>query len=110
MEQEPSMNISFPDGFEFEAKPDNTVLFTFMGKLALYDHVFFIRDEEKGQGSYLFNLHSSYEEVKGYMLENGYPAHINMQEVAECDMNAFDHMLHNDAEAELESGVPDDWS
>jgi len=109
MEQEPSMHIGFPDGVEFEATRDNTILFTFMGRLALYNHVFFIRDEEKGQGSYLFNLHPSFNEVSEYMLENNYPAHINMREVAQCDVDAFSSMIHKDAVSELENGVPGDW-
>lgn len=108
MEQEPSMKIGFPDG-EFDATRENTSLFTFMGKLALYNHVFFVKDEEEGIGSFLFSLHPSYKEISDYMVEHQYPSHINLQEVAECDMDAYEDMIHEYTAPDLEGGVPDEW-
>ena len=109
MEDEASFSITFPYGVEFEATPENTSLFNHIGRHALYDHIYFVRDEAAGRGSYLFSLHPNFNEAKDYMLENQYPAHLNLREVAECDVDAFNFMLHKDATPELENGVPKEW-
>lgn len=106
-EQDPSMKLHFGDR-EFEATPDNTTLFRFMGQLAMYNHVFFATDEENGVGTYLFNQHPFYQEIEAYMVENKYPTHDNLRAVAECDVNAFKKMVDNYTE-EIPDYVPDDW-
>lgn len=107
-EQSGEFTVSFPNG-EFLATRDNTSLFTHMGRLALYDHVFFQRGEDSG--TYLFNVAEPYTTIMTHMLENNFPAHINLQEVAECDRVAFDKMIHKEAAHDFEEvdGVPDDW-
>jgi len=106
IENEPKFTIQMPDG-EFEATRHNTSMFRHMGELALYDHVFFA-DEEESKGTYLFSVHPAFEEVTGFMEENGYPAHINLQEVADCDREAFDELIEREA-SEADDGVPADW-
>lgn len=107
-EQEPSFSFEMPNHGEFEATRDNTVLFKHMGRLAIYDHVFFIR-EESGMGTYLFSHHPNFEHVSEWLIENEYPVHLNLRRVAECDKEAFENALHREATLELESGIPDDW-
>lgn len=109
-ENEPSFSFEMPNHGEFEATRDNTVMFRHMGRLAMYDHVFFIRDAEKGQGTYLFSHHPSYPQLADWLMDNDFPAHINLRQVAQCDIDAFDSMISKDANLELENGVPDDWT
>lgn len=109
-EELPSMKIEFGDGRIFEATPENSTIFTFAGRLAMYDHVFFTTNEEENYGTYLFSVHEGYQEITTFMVENEYPWHGNLREVAECDIDAYDKMLHRDAERDLEGGVPADWS
>lgn len=109
MEGEPSFPVTFPGGVEFEATRDNTTIFRHIGRFALYDHIFFVRDEPRGQGTYLFNVHPNYNEVADYMMENEYPAHINLRQAADCDIEAFHAMIHKEATRDFEGGIPDDW-
>jgi hypothetical protein len=110
MEQEPGFKLSLADGRELEATRDNTTLFTFIGKLSLYDHVFFLTDQERNMGTYLFNVNPMFDEVQDYMITNDYPAHINLRDVAQCDIDAFDKMVSTDVAIDLEGGIPEDWN
>jgi len=94
-------------GGEFEATPENTSLFSYAGKLAIYDHVFFVRNNDKG--IYLFNQHPVFADVADYIIENDYPMHLFLRNVAQCDIDAFNQMVHSEA-SDLDKGVPDDWS
>lgn len=107
MEKEPSFTVHRPNG-EFEATRDNATLFRFMGALAVYDHIFFVRDEGRGVGTYLFKLTPEYERAADYMMDNDYPAHINLREVPHCDRDAYDKMLTKYASVS-EGGVPAEW-
>lgn len=107
MEKDPSMVITTKDG-EFEATRENTIIFRFLGKLAMYDHIFFVRDMDEGKGTYLFNQNPSYDKIADFMMDNDYPAHINQLRVPECDIQAFDNMIKKEA-AEADSGIPESW-
>ena len=110
-EDEPVMNLNTTHG-EIEARRDNTTLFTFLGKLALYDHVFIHTgdtEDDVAKGMYIFNQNEVYDQMSEYMWENDYPMHINLPEVAQCDLDAFDNMVHKDVEQDLESGIPEEW-
>lgn len=107
MEHEPCMRIDFGDEVEFEAVPENTSLFRFMGHLAMYNHAFFAKSETGGV--YLFAAHPGYAEVEEYMLENDYPIHDKLRGVAQCDMDAYDNMVKS-CLTDIEAGVPEDWS
>lgn len=113
MEQEPVMRLTMASG-EFEATRDNTFLFTFLGKaginLAMYDHVYIRMDEEgeEPQGAYIFSINENFQPMADFMLENKYTAHLNMSEVAECDVTAFNNMIRDNAE-DLDNGIPEEW-
>jgi hypothetical protein len=53
--------------------------------------------------------HPNYPEVADFMIEHEYPMHLFLTHVAECDLNAFDGMIKQDAN-DLEKGVPDEWT
>lgn len=106
-EQEmPKMIIQTSNG-DFESTPMNTSLFSYAGRLAMYDHIFFAMDDNCG--AYLFNQHHNYTEVANFVIDNEYPMHLFLTQVAECDLDAFDSMIKDDT-SELEKGVPDEWS
>lgn len=108
MENEPGIIVNFGER-EFEATPENTTLFRFVGKLALYNHIFMLTVPEENIGAYLFNQHPVYKEFEDYMVKNQYPIHDNLREVAECDLDAFENMLRENA-ADIGDYPPEDWS
>jgi hypothetical protein len=129
MENEP-IYLQLENG-EVEATPDNTSIFTFIGKTALqedlskYDHVFFAEEDETDQDgpsagederrvrvAYIFRGHPVFEELMGLLLERNYPAHLNMREVSSYDRKAFKQHIKYRAKAEAEDlpdYLPDDW-
>lgn len=100
MEDLPSMSLNMGERGEFEATPENTSLFNFLGHLACYNHVFIQlgdEDEETMTGTYVFSTHPVYRQMAEYMMQNGYPMHLNLRQVAECDQNAFNRMVEQQA-------------
>ena len=107
-----NIKLEFGDGSEFEATPDNTALFTFMGALACYDHVFIAMEEPENnrvQGSYVFISNKMFGPLVEHILEHDYPLHLNLRQVAECDEEAYARMIHKEAD-DLDAGVPEDWA
>ena len=108
-EQEPSMNLRI-NGGEFRATRDNTSLFQFFGRLAIYDHIFVqtgMEDDNTLTGAYIFSNFPKWVDMVDYMVTNEYPQHVALREVAECDKRAFDQANLGDlADAE---GVPEEW-
>ena len=103
------MKISF-NNEEFLATPENTVLYNYIAVHSMYNHIFMTR-EMRGEvhaGTYVFQSSEAYDEMAQYMLENEYPAHVNLREVAQCDIDAFNAMIA--ASGQFEDYVPSEWS
>jgi hypothetical protein len=114
-------------GGEFEATPDNTTLFTFMGRTAIhgievdnqqYNHLFFHTGEEDDNvliGTYMFrsDLNSeTWDIIAQHMLANDYPLVLNRREVPVCDIEAYGRFLDQKAHQESESlgdFIPEGW-
>lgn len=107
-ENEPYMNLDM-DGKEFRATRDNTTLFQFFGRLAMYDHIF-VQTGEEGDaqlGAYIFSNFPRWTDMVDYMVTNEYPQHVCLRSVADCDVAAFDRANFTDlAQAD---GVPEEW-
>lgn len=109
-EEMPRIKLNMPSG-EFEATPLNTTLFTFLGRLACYDHIFLQTGDETDEamvGTYIFNQHSVYDEMAAFLVENNYPMLLNRIETPDCDIDAFNRMVSQSA-SDLDSGIPDEW-
>lgn len=124
--EEPSLELTFGDGREFEMRRDNSRLFTFIGKTALnellvdseqFNHVFLqlepIDEDGNIRGTYIFSRHDSYNQLAGYMVENDFPMSLNNLEVPDCDKSAYQTMVEQQLKSELESEFgdfpPEDW-
>lgn len=106
-EQEPTIRLTM-NGMEVDCTRENTSMFTFLGNLAMYDHIFVCLDEENNSGAYLFKENQqAWQEMAGYLIEYQFPMHLNMTEVAECDMNAFDRTMFDDLRHT--DTFPEDW-
>lgn len=107
MEQEPILTLQGADE-EYELRRDNTTLYTFLGKAALYDHVFIVTDPEEPTGFYMWNDHPAYPGVADFMFTNDYPMHLNMPEVSECDLQGYDRKIERMC-ADIGDSVPAEW-
>ena len=88
----------------------NTSQFTFLGDLAVYNHVFIITHEtdEEASGWYMFNTADAYEEVIDFIRENELPQHLNLTECSEMDLTAwFSHYM---GDALTGESFPEEWS
>lgn len=110
-EEMPTMKLNMAEGREFDSTPLNTTLFTYLGRLACYDHVFIQTGDEDDAtmvGTYVFNTHPVYPEMTQFMLENNYPMVLNRIEVPDCDVDAWQRMVAQQTD-DLEGGIPDSW-
>ena len=108
-ESEPVAKLTLPNGETFEARRDTASLYTFMGKLAIYNHVYCydVRDNEVQQSFYVFNFVNGYQELSEYMKENEYPQHLNLPEISRSDVEAFERASLHDL-ATMDS-FHEDW-
>lgn len=98
MENEPQAELHLPNSEVFLAKRDTATLWTFMGKLAVYNHVFCaeVVDQEVKQSFYVFNFIEGYDQLTSYMVENQYPAHLNLNEIGKNDVEAYERAVLKD--------------
>jgi len=101
-------------GEEFEATPDNTSLYTFIGNLASRNHVFIeTEDSDKPNtviGTYVFSVHPSYQPLMKHLIENEYPVHMNLRSVAPTDENAYQKLIDQAVAGEEDfETIPEDW-
>lgn len=111
--QEPEINFTVGD-VELECSPENTTLYTYrrLGNLAIYDHIFY-HDEQQDLAFYGFvgNMEQSRkDELAATMLAHGYHVVANLDQVAECDLKAYDEYVIQPQLKELDNGVPGDWT
>ncbi len=97
-EQEPVAKLTLPNGEIFEARRDTASLYTFMGSLAVYNHVFCyeVKENEVEQSFYIFDFIGGYKTLAKYMKKNDYPAHINLPEISKSDTEAYERAVMRD--------------
>lgn len=109
MEDEPTLNLSMGEKI-FEMNRRNASLFTFIGKLATHNHIFLVHEIEENRafGTYVWSHHEAYEDLSNFLVEHDFPVHLNMLEVASCDLEAYDNSIQLNT-ADLDKGIPTDW-
>jgi hypothetical protein len=115
-EKEPAIGINLGDT-RFEMTRRNTFLYTFMGRAALYNHVFLKRDDlpqtDDGNivGTYIFQGLTPNQEVwnrlENTLKENDYPQYLNHAEPSDGDIRAYIQTATSDLEKQ--SGLPEGW-
>jgi hypothetical protein len=93
------------NGETYRADRHNTSLFTFLGELGCYDHVFVSLAED--ECVYLFKNQQIWKDLVGFIMENEFPMHFNLNEVAECDRDAYNATFLSDL-AQTNT-VPKEW-
>lgn len=109
MDDEPVARLDF-GGEEREMTRHNSALFTHLGELAMYDHIFVQFDEQGNDqfGAYIFRQNDSFNTLAQFILEHDFPMHLNATEVSDCDRDAFDRSIEK--EASDSDFLPDDWN
>lgn len=89
-ENEPQAKIIIPQGEKILTR-QNSSLFTFMGRLSLYDHIYYcdIKEQEIEEAFYIFSFVKGFRKLAKYMMANSFTAHLNMTEVSSTDVGAY---------------------
>jgi hypothetical protein len=109
-DKEPLLSLQI-NGEEVLAHRWNTSLFTFIGELAAYNHVFVATEDiENGYavGKYIFSDADAFVPVSKFVEIECFPQHRNLTEVAECDMIAFDRAHYK--EFRETASFPEEWA
>lgn len=104
-ESEPFANINLPNGDKVEMTRQNSSIFTFMGRLAVYNHVYYSGETEEDRPFYVFSFVGGYKDLFKHMKKNHYPAHLNLDEVSSTDIEAYERAALSD----LGDTIPDGW-
>jgi hypothetical protein len=99
-------------GQEFKATPLNTQLFTFAGRTILengmavenstFNHVFLHThseqetDDDVMRGTYVFQR-EIVDQMETYLIEYGFPCRINQRTVQQCDIDAYNQYIEQNA-------------
>ena len=99
-EKEPQINLDLGSQ-QFELRRDNSELFHYMGKLAVWNHVFVESTKEDGKrtGTFIPSGFIGEEVFNGIalaMVKLEYPSHLNQREVAEGDVEIITGILSRD--------------
>lgn len=113
-EAEPIIRLAIGEE-EHEITRTSGHLYTHMGHLAMYDHLFLVTRAEGTQlsGMFLFrNLQLREElfaEIQEYMIENDYHTDLNRPQVTEDDSKAYDDTVEAWTK-DVGDTIPEDWS
>lgn len=97
---------------EFLMTRHNSSLFTFAGHLATRNHIFLVTGEETEeviQGTYIFAHADAYVPIASFMVQHAFPMHLNRNDVAECDEQAFQRSLDQLSGTMDDFTIPEDW-
>lgn len=108
-EPEP-LRIDTEDGtFEFDRK--HAYLYTFIGELACYDHVFLLHEVEEGEevptAEYIWSDNEIYPLIAEYLKDNDFPQCINSPTVQKQDREVFSWHFGTD---NLPDTIPEHWT
>lgn len=115
-EQEYPMTFTIKDGDNnsIECDPDNTALYTFIGKIATHDHLFVI-DSERDRSIYCFRQaigNRIFYHIAEQMVSNGYLAFLNMQYVDDEGEKKYQEFLNGYVHLNTQdiNDLPPDWA
>ena len=114
MENEPKLNLNLGDGRTFEMNADNSTLYTFAGKLAMYNHVFLVTGESEDDGmtigTYVFHHAEAYNPLASFMVQYDFPMVLNRRDVPQCDLDAYGRYIDQVAGSEeVPDTLPEGW-
>ena len=108
-ESDPTLTIKLGEN-DFEMNRRNTFMFTFLGDLAIHDHIFMLTEPDEAVGTFVFKVcfPEEFDNLGRFMIDNNYIFHLNAQEVTDQDADAFKMATIGDVISA--DSFPDDWS
>lgn len=106
MENEPKMNFTMEDGSNVEGTRYNTSLWSFLGKAALYNHVYVAASDEFA--IYIFQTMPDFAKAARFALDNDLPIHMHIPEPSEEDVEAYENYIQSNLK-DLNSFPPKEW-
>lgn len=98
--------LTFNGGGEYEARQDNLRLYKHIGHFAVYDHIFLYTEENTG--IYIWAQippdNPNFTNLEPHLIDNSCELHINIQEPAQSDIDAFERHATSDIDE-----IPKDW-
>lgn len=86
--------LAFSDGEVVPLTADNIKLYTHMGKLAIYDHLWAVLDDKESKGVYIWAQdppdNQQYLDLASVAVQHGIEMHIHQRYVSDGDKAAFD--------------------
>lgn len=105
MEKEVFAKLNLPDT-TVECRRDNTSLYTHIGRLAVFDHVFVtFQEEESVKGIYVWENNDGFKSLAQDALNNRCEAHLNLDKVNEFDVQNYMEQATQD----LGDTFPEEW-
>ena len=110
-EREPAINLSIGSQ-EFELRRDNAELYTYMARLAMFNHIFVEEKEEKGvhHGTFIPQEligDEAFTQIAATMVQYDYPARINQRAVSDGDALVITKILAGKDVDQINDGFPD---
>lgn len=120
-EKDPSLPLNLGNGRTLEMTPNNSTMYTFLGKTAVrcgndefeidnstVNHIFVATEENRGL--YFFaHQGEPFNEMSRFMIENSYPMILNSRSVPTCDLQVWLQEVDKEA-ADFASKIPDSFS
>lgn len=105
-ENEPFGIVTTETG-EYPVTPSNAVVYSHIGALSVYNHIFVVTDREKKLGTYVWTHMSNFDQLHEDAIVNGCTLHTNLRQVAEVDKRNYEQQVLADLDGQ--DTIPDDW-
>lgn len=86
----------------YQLRPDNTEVYTHVGRLALYDCIYHALDDEDAV-MYIFREQEGFVELATILVSSGFPVFFNQREVEPYVRRAYERRIID----EVMGGIPD---
>lgn len=110
-EKKPQINLSIGSQ-EFELRRDNSELYSYLGSLAVWNHVFVtsVEEDEVKTGTFIPREligHEPFDKMASAMIQHAYPVRLNQRQVVESDAEIITKILAGNDVDKLDEERPD---
>lgn len=89
--ENPIIKFTIDNDRSIECDRKHAALYTYMGALAIYNHIFAYIDDE--HGFHMWQDHQAFLDTAAFMINNEFPLHLNLAEISESDVEAHEERI-----------------